>query len=456
MTGYSLEEAVGKQAINLLHNPDTDKRPYDAVRDKLMQGEYVSFEIQNVTKNGEKVWLSVQVSPTLDEHGEVARFVAIQTDITEKVKAQQELEKLSLVASKTNNGVLITSKDWKIEWANDGFTRLMGYTLNEAVGKRPSELLHCHKTDKTSFTAVEAKLLGGEAITFEILNTKKNGEEVWLSVEVTPVLGENGEPCRFIEVQTDITALKKSELELGKLAKDLCRQNNDLQQFNYIVSHNLRAPVANALGLAQLLKKINKHSPLYDLSLVNLEKSVSQLDAVLKDMNTILSVRDGNGNLEHEQVHVAAVVQEALASLQEPFQNCGGVVINAVAEDLVVRANRAYLYSIFYNLLSNAVKYRAEDRPLQVQIKSFGSSEEGAFISFSDNGSGFDMSKAKDKVFKLYKRFHTDRKGRGIGLYLIKAHLEAVGGHIEVTSQIGKGTRFLIYLPKIEHENIYS
>ncbi|MBF9251674.1 hypothetical protein I2I11_00035 [Pontibacter sp. 172403-2] len=99
-------------------------------------------------------------------------------------------------------------------------------------------------------------------------------------------------------------------------------------------------------------------------------------------------------------------------------------------------------------MLSNAINYRSRDRSLVVHIKCFGNTEKGTLISFSDNGSGFDMDKAGDDVFKLYKRFHTDKRGRGIGLYLVKTHLEAMGGHVEVSSQLGVGTKFLIYLPK--------
>lgn len=448
LTGFRLEEAVGRTPSELLHNPNTDEKTYESAKDKMISGEPVSFEIQNSKKDGEQIWLSVQVNPIHDVNGETTGFITIQTDITASRKSLQELKKLSLVASKANNGVLVTDKEWRIEWVNEGFTRLTGYRMEEAIGRKPSEFLHNNRTYHNAFTSLEGKLMNGDPVSFEILNTKKSGEEVWLSVEVSPVLDESGEVIRYIEVQTDITALKRSELELAQSAKDLYRHNKDLQQFTYIVSHNLRAPVANALGLADLLVKIGKGSEMYDMCLSNLNQSVLRLDTVLRDINTILSIRDSKGNLEQERININSVIQQALSSLQDPLQKSGGEVIVDFEEGHHIMANRAYLYSVFYNLLSNAIKYRSEAHPLVVRIRCFGNSDEGMIISFSDNGSGFDIKKADGNIFKLYKRFHTDKKGRGIGLYLVKTHLEAMGGHIEVNSQVGVGTRFIVHLPK--------
>jgi len=447
LTGYCLEEVAGKIPSDFLHDHTSDVKAFEAVKEKMLQGEPVSFEMLNTRKTGEKIWLSIQVNPIFNKAGKLERYITIQTDITERYKTQQELEKLSLVASKTNNSVLIADKDFRIEWVNEGFSKLTGYSLEEAIGKKPSELLNGPKTDQKHFEHLEQRLRNETPISFEIINYKKNGEEVWVSLEINAVYDENGIPSRFIEVQTDITALKNSEIQLTKLANDLYRQNKDLQQFAYIVSHNLRSPVANALGLANLLPKLDKQTELYDTSLKYVKQSIFQLDTVLRDLNDILSIRDKKGSLELESVNLKKVIQQAFLSLQEPFQNCGACILTEFKDDLCIRASKAYLYSIFYNLLSNAIKYRAQDRKLKVTVKCLAQSAKGTIISFQDNGSGFDIKKAKDNIFKLYKRFHADSRGRGIGLYLIKTHLEAMDGHIEVTSNKGSGTKFLIYLP---------
>ncbi|GAB3196137.1 PAS domain S-box-containing protein [Pontibacter aydingkolensis] len=449
LTGYSPSEMAGNKPGALLQGPETDEETIVFMREMLLKAVPFNTNIINYKKTGEKVWFSMDITPVCGDSGQVVRFIAIQKDITERKKIQQELEKLSLVASKTNNSVLIADRGWRIEWVNEGFTKLTGYTLPEATGKTPSKLLHHHSKGNKAFEVLKEKLLKGESISFEELIQKKTGEEAWVSVDITAILDEKEEPSRFIEVHTDITLLKEKELDLSRLTMDLYRQNNDLQQFTYIVSHNLRAPVANALGLANMLTRIDKRADMFDKSLANLQESIVRLDTVMKDMNTILSIRDSKGNLETEQVSIKLVIQQVVSSLSTSLKDCGGVVTDNLAEELCVSANKAYLYSIFYNLLSNAIKYRSEERTLAVSIKCFSSSDKGMLLSFADNGLGFDLQKARESVFKLYKRFHTDKKGRGIGLYLVRTHLEAIGGHVEVTSQVGTGTKFLIYLPKV-------
>ncbi|RNI29463.1 PAS domain-containing sensor histidine kinase [Rufibacter immobilis] len=392
---------------------------------------------------GVNTWLNVKVFPSAE--GLSIYF----EDITEQVRSRQELEKLSLVASKANNSILIVDKGWHIEWVNEGFVRLFGYSAEEVIGWRPSEFLHSPKTDRSAYENLWGKLQNGEQITFEILNVKKNGEEVWLSIDISPVLNEQGEISRFIGVHTDITKLKNSELELSKLASDLYKQNSDLQEFTYIISHNLRGPVANLLGLAHLLMNIKPEAESFQKSLTFLQQSVSKLDTVLLDLNTLLGIRESKGYLELEQVEVLSVFEQALASFKEPLLQLGGKVVVHLTEGDTVKANKAYLHSIFYNLLSNALKYRAEDRPLQVTVTCQDLEENTSLISFTDNGMGFDLEKAKGSVFKLYKRFHVEQEGRGMGLFLIKSHLDAMAGTVEVTSQVNAGTQFLIRLPKV-------
>ncbi|AMM51936.1 hypothetical protein TH61_13125 [Rufibacter sp. DG15C] len=368
-------------------------------------------------------------------------------DITQQVLSQHELEKLSLVASNTTNGVMIANREWEIEWVNKGFTRLTGFSPEEAIGKKPSEFLHTSNTDQNSFEQVKDKLLAGEAVFYELQIAKKSGEDLWLNIDISPILDEDGQIKRFIGIQTDITALKRSELELSHLAKDLYVQNSDLQQFTYIVSHNLRAPVANVMALSDLLLSLDKGSEKFDKSLNYLRLSAYELDNVMRDMNTILSIRDSKGNLEREEFLLVDLVTQALSPFKEVVEKAGDMVSLNIPENFTVRTNKAYLYSIFYNLFSNAVKYKAQDRRLEIKIKCFGTLQDGTVISFSDNGRGFDLDKAGGDVFKLYKRFHHNIEGRGMGLFLVKSHLDALGGHVEVSSQPGKGTRFLIHLP---------
>ncbi|MEJ8802086.1 PAS domain S-box protein [Pontibacter sp. H249] len=369
-------------------------------------------------------------------------------DATEKVKAQQELERLSLVASRTDNGVVITDAAGNTEWINEGFTQLTGYTLPEMQGKKPGALLQGPETNKQTLKLIRKKLKQGIYFNSTLLNYTKAGQKVWISMDITPIRNEDERIVQYVSIQRDITYKKEAEEKQLQMTQDLYRQNRDLQQFTYIVSHNLRAPVANALGLSLYLNKVNKDSPTFDRALTYLHKSITQLDAVLKDINTILSVRESQDVLTSEQVVLKDTFMQACTHLQEVLQSCNAQIEVDIPDKLKFNANHTSLFSIFYNLLSNAIKFRSEKRQLQVHVRVYKKPKGSTVICFRDNGIGFDVVKAGNNVFKLYKKFHHEAtSGRGLGLFLVKTHVEVMGGSIDVKSQINKGTEFLIYLP---------
>jgi PAS domain S-box-containing protein len=384
------------------------------------------------------LWLDVKAFPSSEG------LLVCCRDVSEIAKIKQQLEKLSLVASQANIGVLIHDAAGKIEWVNEGFTQNTGFSLEEALGKRPAEFLHTQQTDTKAYELVQEEMRKGQPVSFELLIGKKSGEQAWHYVQVNPIFNLEGKLVNFVGTQTDINALKRSEIQMSKLAHDLCRQNQDLQQFSYIVSHNLRAPLSNALGLVDMLKSVGKDSEEFDTTLDYLKTSIDHLDLVLRDLNLILSIRDKKA-FRQQQVDLKLKCRQALASHQESLDACQAQVRVNLPDELWVHDVNDYVYSILYNLIANAIKFRSPGRPLEIQIGCLGQSAAGQVIAFSDNGLGFDIQKAGPGIFKLYQKFHPGTEGRGIGLFLAKSQVEALGGQIEVTSQVDVGTRFLIH-----------
>ncbi len=388
-------------------------------------------------------WLDVKIFPSPE--GLSVYF----SDITDRIEAEKQLKLLALVAQDTDNGVVITDAAGVTEWVNAGFTKHTGYELADVLGKRPGEVLQGPETDPATVQHIRERMKRQVPFSATILNYKKSGQKLWYAMDITPIRNDAGELVQFIAIQQNINYRKEIEASQAKMTQDLYRHNRDLQQFTYVVSHNLRAPLANALGLATLLTKMDKNTESFDVSLAHLRKSMGQADTVLKDLNVVLAIRDKQDALEPVQDGLLAeVCQQAIVDLEEALAQCGGQVKLDIEDGLAVRGNRAYLYSIFYNLLSNSIKYRADERALEVKIECVRGERGGASISFIDNGSGFDMYKAGSDIFQLYKRFHTNQRGRGIGLFLVKTHVEAMGGRIEVASGVDFGTRFLIHLDK--------
>jgi PAS domain S-box-containing protein len=382
-------------------------------------------------------WLDVKLFPS------PTGLLVYVLDITDLIASAKQLKLLALVAEGTDNGVVIAGADGRVEWVNAGFTKHTGYTLAELGGRRGGRVLQGPETDPEAVQLFRAGLQQAAPFSVTILNYTKAGEKLWLVVDVTPIYNQTGELTQYIALLQNINFRKETEARQGQMTQDVYAHNQDLQQFTYMVSHNLRAPLANALGLATLLTKLGKDTDNFDLVLGHLRQSMSQADAVITDLNQVLAIRDKH--VVPEPVDLAEVCAQALASLA--MAQHGGQVRLDIAAGLAVRGTRAYLYSIFDNLLSNALKYRAAERPLEVTIWAVADGHGSVTISVADNGVGFDTQQAGGKVFQLYQRFHGSPPGRGIGLFLVRTHVEAMHGHISVTSTVGVGTTFLLSLP---------
>jgi signal transduction histidine kinase len=232
------------------------------------------------------------------------------------------------------------------------------------------------------------------------------------------------------------------EGEVAKRTLELTVQNQQLEQFAFIASHNLRGPVARMLGLGKLVGAgaVADHEKNYVMD--SLLESTKELDKVVCDLAHILDIRN-----TPQQITTTDLSKElALAehTLATEIAEAGVVVIADFTHLERVDTVRPYIQSIFLNLLDNAIKYRDPDRPLVVRVTA---QVEGKFvrIRFADNGLGIDMERDGGKLFTLYARFHFHVKGKGMGLFLVKTQLEAMGGRIEAESTLGKGTTFNLY-----------
>ncbi len=241
--------------------------------------------------------------------------------------------------------------------------------------------------------------------------------------------------------------------ELRNTNDELAKHNNELLQFSYTVSHNLRGPVARLLGLSTLA-----HNEA-DIAQVRqwitlIARTANDLDLIIKDLGQVLDLRNEPHRLR-QRVDLLQEWKQSISLLQESIN--GNEEILADFSGLpALTTVRPMIQNTFYNLLSNAIKFRSPDRQLKINAVSF--IEGGkAVIEVSDNGLGFDPDLHRDKLFKLYRRFHSHVEGRGLGLYLIKSQLDLLNGHIEVESEPNAGSLFRITLPLgVEDRNMVT
>ena len=240
--------------------------------------------------------------------------------------------------------------------------------------------------------------------------------------------------------------VEEKTLELKTSNEELVKHNAELLQFSYTVSHNLRGPVVRLMGLSDLALEENDVKEARQwINLIG--KTTSDLDLIIRDLSKILDLRN-KPHQYHETVGLEMEWSQSRSLLQDSLTGKEEIVTNFEALPEITTV-RAMLQSIFYNLLSNAIKYRSPERNLKV-IATSRIQDGKAILEIVDNGLGFNSQKHREKLFKLYERFHTHVEGRGLGLYLIKSQIEVLHGTIEVESEPGRGSLFRIILPLIE------
>ncbi len=223
--GYERAEIVGKHHSLFMPEHDRETQAYRTFWDRLRDGVSSSAEFARIGKDGSVVWLQATYNPILDPDGKPVKILKFATVITKEVERRTKFNLLSLVADETDNSVVITTPDGRIEYVNPGFTRLTGYTAAEAIGHKPGELLQGPHSDRATIDRIRTNLAERRPFYDEILNYKKTGEPYWISISINPVLNEKGTVHRFVSVQANITETKTGALDSGLRIQAIDKSN---------------------------------------------------------------------------------------------------------------------------------------------------------------------------------------------------------------------------------------
>jgi PAS domain S-box-containing protein len=270
------------------------------------------------------------------------------------------------------------------------------------------------------------------------------GRSKYFVVSIFPVLSDTKVCLSVCLTLKDVTKSKLAEMESKQITSDLIVRNRDLEQFSFMISHNLRAPVVNLSGLTQQLKEqLPEEEKEYVIN--SILTSTSRIEGVINDINKVLMIKHSS-----ETAKSKVSVVKLLDELQSYFVEVNSERKPEFHIDLKdvesIESNKAYIESVFYNLISNAVKFAKPESPAKIKIWTVRKKDK-LVIHFKDDGIGIDLEKHQHNVFKLYNRFHNHIEGKGMGLYMTKTQIRLLGGDIEVHSSPNKGTEFIITLP---------
>ncbi len=382
-----------------------------------------------------------------NKDGKIVRMIGAIQDVTKQKEEEQRLRLLETVITQTNDSVMICSIELNesampsILFVNSAFENMTGYNTDEAIGMS-LDILFGKKSDIQQTEKLKKCIKEYQACSVETICYKKDGSVFWINFSMIPVTNKDGEHSHWISIQRDVTEIKEKEKEREQLIRELTKNNNDLKQFSYITSHNLRAPLSNLTGLLNLIDDIPIENPELKELIEGFSTSTHLLNETINDLVKVIIIKD-NPSIKKEKVHIKEVFENVFNQLNFLISLHKPILKIELEEEYISNINKSYLESIFMNLMTNSIKYRSTTNQLKINISSKVENDD-LIIKFKDNGIGIDMERNKTKIFGLYQRFHNHPDSKGLGLYLVKSQVESMGGTISVESNIGKGTTFTL------------
>jgi PAS domain S-box-containing protein len=454
-TGYTPYEIVNDYVIpfHLIHEKDREHVKTSLTKaGKRLQTSEVDFRIHHRSRPG-SCWVRAISKPVRQSNGSLIWY-GIVTDISsikEKEEALRGAErKFHLVAESISDGVLVFNEKGEVVYASASFNRQFNLSPDTLPGKDLKQILdfiHVQDRQQIYDYIIDNLRRKKEHFCYEYRINGPKGELWWREDSTSVIYDEYGKMKRAYVVARDITKRKKTENELRYSLDLLTNQNNRLTSFTHIVSHNLRSHTSNILGLLSLKEDDSSEKELHEI-LSMLNTPARKLDEALHHLNKIISIQS-NLSRKHTRINLRDYVDKTMDLLRGSFEMVYAKTKVKVPQNMQVYCIPEYMESILLNLLTNAVRYRHEERRLMIEIT--GAEQEQWFvISITDNGLGIDLDRYRSKLFGMYKTFHNKPDARGIGLFITKNQVDAMGGHIEVNSRIGddSGTTFSVYLQK--------
>ncbi|MGN6181691.1 MAG: PAS domain S-box protein [Mucilaginibacter sp.] len=394
----------------------------------------------------EKRWYNVTVAPLFNSNYNGA--VVIHTNITDRKNAEDSLiqseANLRSVFENTDLSIVLFDADLRIVSFNTNAKLLAIRNYGKKLTKGNSAFNYFQKSRKADIEQMLHSITNKGSFNYETTHVLSDGTTEWYDVTWMGIFNRKEENIGFILTLKDITDKKLAEMEREKMTADLVKRNADLEQFTYIISHNLRAPVANIIGLSAMLGDMEvKHTEDAD-TLKALNVSVNKLDDVIIDLNHILQV-NSEINQKIEKIHFADIVRDITQSIGHIVKR-ENVTVNTDFEIDSIYTLKNYLHSIFYNLIMNSIKYHRPDVAPVIRISNFIQGDKIVII-FKDNGKGIDLEKNGKQLFGLYKRFDYSVEGKGMGLFMVKMQVESLNGSISAESMPNRGTAFRLEFP---------
>jgi PAS domain S-box-containing protein len=403
---------------------------------KVQSGETApAMEQKYVRLDGKIIDVEVSSYPFV-YHNKPAVQIIVK-DITEQNESRLAIKKSETLFSQLFHvspmAIVMLNSEGNVAQVNSGFEKMFGYSFEELKGRELNQTivpdaLESEGNDLNTLISTQ------QVVRIETTRKRKDGGMLSVIIYGLPVHFED-KTIGIFGVYVDITEQKKIEEELKV-------RNTELDNFVYKVSHDLRAPLSSVLGLVNLAKLPGNDDNVKDyLSVIG--NKVNQLDHFITDV--LSHSKNLKLDVIIEPVHFQDLIDQTFVDLSY-LKGAGEIKRSVVIEGMTFYSDRWRIAEIFRNLVSNAIKYRdfGKNNPeinLHIAIDA-----DRAVITFSDNGIGIERHNL-EKVFNMFYRASEQSDGSGLGLYIVKNAIEKLKGEVQIKSEAGMGTAFIVHLP---------
>jgi PAS domain S-box-containing protein len=449
-------EIVGRTSYEMFPKDSADRlRAND--RRVLETGTPQTLEETVPLPDGQRTFLLTRF-PLRDAGGTVYALGGISTDITERKRAEDEVERTQAFLDSVVENIpdMVFVKDageLRFVRLNHAGERLLGFPREALIGRNDYDFFPKEQAD--FFSAKDREVLKGGAL-LDIPDeaiTRQDGTQRFLHTKKVPILDETGRPLYLLGISEDITGRKAAQEQIEKLNESLRLHgaqlesaNKELEAFSYSVSHDLRAPLRHISGFVDLLRQ-HVASSLDDKGrrfLDTIAASASRMGELIDDL--LVFSRMGRSEMGRSQVSLSPMVAGVLREMDGEVK--GRDIEWTIAALPVVEADPAMLRLVFANLIGNAIKYTRTRERAHIEIGATNGGPE-VVIFVRDNGVGFDMQYAH-KLFGVFQRLHRaeEFEGTGIGLANVRRIIHRHGGRTWAEGAVDRGASFYFSLPK--------
>jgi PAS domain S-box-containing protein len=403
------------------------------------------------------LYKNLPIAFNLKSPEQLQKIIDEQTAILQLTNQRLKASEEQFKALVNNNPDIITlmGSDLQYKFVNDSLGMISFKNLNDYIGKTPFEVLPFNPHTSKFTEQLQYVFDAGEKVNYEVESFVAKRGASYFSVQMIPLFDKLENVSDVLTITKDITEIKLNEKklnetidELNKLTKRLEFKRNTMQDFTYMVSHNLRSPTGNLIALIDLYKRTSDLEK-KELFLAKIFEVSGQLGNTVHDLSEVLNINE-NTELQKELLRFDTVVESQITNLSSQIMDSKASISYDFSACESILYPKVYLESIILNLLTNALKYSSLERNPEIRITT--KKDPDGLISFycKDNGMGIDLKKFGSKIFSLYKTFHNKPDSKGVGLFITKNQINSMGGSINVQSEVGIGTIFVIHFNEID------